>query len=406
MDDKYFIRKILLAIVLGSCVGFFFKDYVFVLDILGQIFLRAMQMAIPLLVIGQVVQALGSLERKDLSSLGIKTITVFGISSVLAAYWGILFTIIFEPGKGITLSRNNLATVEAQTLDLSETLISFFPQNIINALSQGSIIQIVVFALFLGIALNLFISKKSDSIILPLLIEFNEVIMNIIRIVMKFAPVGIFSMIAVSVGNLGFEILLPMLKYLFVFAFATTSFLFLWVLIISLISKKRIRDIIKGTKSISLIAITTTSSAVSLPIAMKDTHSKLGVTKRVVDLVLPMGVSLNSNGSAMHMAITVITISQLYGIQFNLVSILYIGILSTFISLANAVVPGAGLVSLAIIVPQLGLPIESIALFAGVEWLVGMLRTINNVNSDVFSAILVDCMSDIAPVEEESYEIT
>ena len=139
----------------------------------------------------------------------------------------------------------------------------------------------------------------------------------------------------------------------------------------------------------------TTSSAVTLPIALEDTHKKLGVSKRVVDLVLPMGVSLNSNGSAMHMAITVITISQLYGINFNVVSVLYIGILATFISLANAVVPGAGLVSLAIIVPQLGLPIESIALFAGVEWFVGMLRTITNVNSDVFSAVVVDKMSKI-----------
>ncbi|WP_438832122.1 dicarboxylate/amino acid:cation symporter [Streptococcus pluranimalium] len=395
MNDKYFIRKILIAIVLGIGVGFFFKDYVFVLDVFGKIFLRAMQMAIPLLVLGQVVQALGSLEKKDLSALGMRTITVFGISSLFAAYWGILFAFVFQPGKGVALPQSGLEGIKEQSIDLTETVISFFPQNIMDSLTQGSIIQIIIFAIFLGIALNLFLSKKPDSVILPFLIDFNEIIMNIIRLVMKFAPIGIFSMIAVSVGNLGLDILIPMVKYLLVFAIATLCFILLWVLIVALYCKKSFKNILLGMKSISLVALATTSSAVTLPIALEDTHKKLGVSKRIVDLVLPMGVSLNSNGSAMHMAITVITISQLYRINFNAVSILYIGILATFVSLANAVVPGAGLVSLAIIVPQLGLPIESIALFAGAEWFVGMLRTITNVNSDVFSAVVVDKMSNI-----------
>ena len=395
MDDKYFIRKILIAIAIGIGVGFFFRDYVFMLDVLGKIFLRSMQMAIPLLVLGQVVQALGSLEKKDLSVLGMRTITVFGISSLLAAYWGILFSLIFQPGKGVAIPQSDLSVVKDQTIYCAVTSISFFPQNIMDSLTRGSIIQIIIFAIFLGIALNMFLAKKPNSVILPFLIDFNEIIMNVIRLVMKFAPIGIFSMIAVSVGNLGLDILIPMIKYLLVFAIATLSFLLLWVIIVVIYCKKPFKSILIGMKSISLVALATTSSAVTLPIALEDTHKKLGVSKRVVDLVLPMGVSLNSNGSAMHMAITVITISQLYGINFNVVSVLYIGILATFISLANAVVPGAGLVSLAIIVPQLGLPIESIALFAGVEWFVGMLRTITNVNSDVFSAVVVDKMSKI-----------
>ena len=397
MDDKYFIRKILVAIVLGILIGFLFKEYVFILDVVGKVFLRTMQMVIPLLVLGQVVQALGSLEKKDLSALGIRTIAIFGISSLLAAYWGILFTLIMQPGKSVTIPQSGLQAVEEQSIDLSETIISFFPQNIMDSLSRGSIIQIIIFAIFMGIAVNISVSQKPDSLFLPLLVEINDIIMQIIRLVMKFAPIGIFAMIAVSVGNLGLDILLPMVQYLLVFALATLTFLLVWVLLISFYSKKSIKSIILGMKSISLVALATTSSAVTLPIALEDTHTKLGVRKRVVDLVLPMGVSLNSNGSAMHMAITVVTIAQLYGIHFDSISLLYIGILATFISLANAVVPGAGLVSLAIIVPQLGLPIESIALFAGVEWFVGMLRTITNVNSDVFSAIIVDKMSDIRP---------
>ena len=122
---------------------------------------------------------------------------------------------------------------------------------------------------------------------------------------------------------------------------------------------------------------------------MEETETKLGLSKRITNLVLPLGMSLNSNGSAMHMAFTVMTIAQMYQLEFDITKMIYLAITATFVSLANAVVPGAGLVSLAVIVPQMGLPIESIAIFAGVEWFVGMLRTILNVNSDVYSAILV-----------------
>lgn len=122
---------------------------------------------------------------------------------------------------------------------------------------------------------------------------------------------------------------------------------------------------------------------------MADAKDKLGLGDRVTKLVLPLGMSLNSNGSAMHMAITVFTIAQIYGLDYGADKIIYVAVVAALVSLANAVVPGAGLVSLAIIVPQMGLPLESIALFAGVEWFVGMLRTILNVNSDVFTAVLV-----------------
>ncbi len=142
------------------------------------------------------------------------------------------------------------------------------------------------------------------------------------------------------------------------------------------------------------MALATTSSAITLPIAMEESQNKLGLSSRITNLVLPLGMSLNSNGSAMHMAITVMTIAQMYQINFDGIQMVTVAVTATFVSLANSVVPGAGLVSLAIIVPQLGLPIESIALFAGVEWFVGMLRTILNVNSDVYSALLIAKSAD------------
>ena len=144
----------------------------------------------------------------------------------------------------------------------------------------------------------------------------------------------------------------------------------------------------------TIMALATTSSAITLPVAMEEAQHKLGLSSRITNLVLPLGMSLNSNGSAMHMAITVMTIAQMYQMPFDLIQMITVAVTATFVSLANAVVPGAGLVSLAIVVPQLGLPIESIAIFAGVEWFVGMLRTILNVNSDVYSAMIIAKSAD------------
>lgn len=135
----------------------------------------------------------------------------------------------------------------------------------------------------------------------------------------------------------------------------------------------------------SLIA----STAVTLPTEMKGAKEKLGISEKVTKIVLPLGMTLNSNGSAMHMAFTIVTIAQIYCVKYSGAQYLYIAALSTLVSLANAVVLGAGLVSLAIIVPQMGLPIDAIAFFAGVEWFVGMLRTILNVDSDTLTALIV-----------------
>jgi len=151
-----------------------------------------------------------------------------------------------------------------------------------------------------------------------------------------------------------------------------------------------------------MMAIATGSSAVTLPTAMQDVENRLGVGKKVSRIMMPLGVTLNSNGAAIHMVITLITISQMYAIPFTSSNILYMVILCTLASVANAVVPGAGIVSLTIVVPQMGLPLESIALFAGVEIFVGMLRTILNVDGDALAAMLVaksENMIDLEKIE-------
>lgn len=383
------ITQILIAVVLGLAFGLFIPEWAHYLKIIGDIFLKLMQMAIPVLVLGQIIQAVGSIKPKELTSLGIRTVVVFGLSSLLAASWGIFIAVLFNPGYGVDMTASLGQGIKEQEISLSQTISDFFSKNIFASLAEGSIIQIIVFALFFGLALSKFMQKKPTSPLFQIIVDFNEVIINIIYYVMIFAPIGIFSLIASTISELGIKIILPLMKYLLVYGLSTFLFLGLWIIVIALYGKLNPWRLVLNMKNMSVMALATTSSAITLPIAMEESRHKLGLSNRITNLVLPLGMSLNSNGSAMHMAITVMTIAQMYQMDFSIEKMFYLAITATFVSLANAVVPGAGLVSLAIIVPQMGLPIESIAIFAGVEWFVGMLRTILNVNSDVYSAIVV-----------------
>lgn len=389
MKKPSMITQIAIAVVVGIFVGLLIPASGNYLKIVGDVFLRLMQMAIPILILGQIVQAVGSINPKELTSLGGRTIAVFGISSLAAALWGVLMAVIFNPGYGVKMTGFQDASIKAQEISITDTILNFVPKNIFDSLTQGSIIQIIVFALFFGLALNKYLQSHPETQLFQIIVDFNEVIITVIRYVMYLAPLGIFALIASTISHLGLQIILPLVKYLLVYGLGTILFLGIWILVITLYCKVSPLRLITNMKNMSVMALATTSSAITLPVALEETETKLGLSKRITNLVLPLGMSLNSNGSAMHMAFTVMTIAQMYQLDFDITKMIYLAITATFVSLANAVVPGAGLVSLAVIVPQMGLPIESIAIFAGVEWFVGMLRTILNVNSDVYSAILV-----------------
>ncbi|MEM5042208.1 dicarboxylate/amino acid:cation symporter [Enterococcus faecalis] len=389
MKKPSMITQIAIAVVVGILVGLLIPASGNYLKIVGDVFLRLMQMAIPILILGQIVQAVGSINPKELTSLGGRTIAVFGISSLAAALWGVLMVVIFNPGYGVKMTGFQDASIKAQEISITDTILNFVPKNIFDSLTQGSIIQIIVFALFFGLALNKYLQSHPETQLFQIIVDFNEVIITVIRYVMYLAPLGIFALIASTISHLGLQIILPLVKYLLVYGLGTILFLGIWILVITLYCKVSPLRLITNMKNMSVMALATTSSAITLPVALEETETKLGLSKRITNLVLPLGMSLNSNGSAMHMAFTVMTIAQMYQLDFDITKMIYLAITATFVSLANAVVPGAGLVSLAVIVPQMGLPIESIAIFAGVEWFVGMLRTILNVNSDVYSAILV-----------------
>lgn len=382
--------SIIVAMVLGVIFGLTFKTQAASIKFVGDIFFRLIQMCIIAFILCQITEAVGSLTKEELSKSGGLAIALFFFSSLLASGFGILIAYLFQPGIGF--GGQDLAHATSNTLqDLSvqTLLIEFVPKNIFESLSNGTIIQVIVFALFFGSAITGYVARGHKSKWLDLIKEANELIMSILKSIMKLAPIGIFAYVSATIGSLGVEAVGALLKYMLIFLAATAIFMLLWLFVVSIGCKMNLIQLVKKMMPMSIMAIATTSSAITLPVEMDDAKHKLGLSDRIANLVLPLGMPLNSNGAAMYMSFTAIMIAQIYGIQFELPQLFFIAIVCVLLSLANAVVPGAGIVSLTMMVPQFGLPLESIAIFAGIDWIMGCMRTVLNVNSDVFCALLV-----------------
>ena len=248
----------------------------------------------------------------------------------------------------------------------------------------------IVFAIALGLAITFWRTAHGGScLVFDVVQELEQLLLGIIRGVMTIAPVGIFCYVSAMVGSLGAEVLVPLLKYLLVLGGTVLVFLVVWIVVVCVRCGFNPARLVAKMWPMSVMALGTISSAVTLPVEMEDAKRKFGLRDDIADLLLPLGMPLNSNGASIHLAVTAITIAQIYGMTFAGFDYLYLAIICTLLSLANAVAPGADIVSLTMIVPQLGLPLSSIGIFAGLTYPVGAIRTILNVDSDVFCALMV-----------------
>ncbi|MGY5340302.1 dicarboxylate/amino acid:cation symporter [Levilactobacillus spicheri] len=379
--------QIMLGMVGGILIGLLFGPQIAGIKILGDIFLRLIQMTVVLLIFGAVIEAIAGLESQALGKLGLKTALWFLITTVIAAVIGL---VMGRSGAGITLAtvQHQAATVKTSP-DLTTTILNFFPQNIFAALSAGNVIQVIVFAILFGIVLNRANQDHEFDNVLLLIRQINQLATKLVMFIMRLAPVGIGALMVGVVANSGAAALLPLLKFLIVYGFSTVLFLAVLFLLISWYAKVPLGGLLHGFSRIMLVALTTTSSAVSLPIEMQDAHERLGVSHRINQLVLPLGMALNSNGLAMCLALVCAMVTQLYNIQLSLGLMVQIVSLAVLACLGTVVVPGGGLVALAIIIPTLGLPTESIALLAGIDWFSGMFRTVANVVGDTTTTIAI-----------------
>jgi Na+/H+-dicarboxylate symporter len=389
--------QVLLAAVLGALAGAFLGERVMPLQPVGDIFLRLLRMGIVVLVLGHVIEAIGSIKPKEFGKLGGKLFFIFGVTSLLGSAVGAAAGLIFRPGAGVDMANIyamgngdigfNIEVTESA--GLADTLVNFVPTNIVQALATTNIMQILIFGVFFGLALALVSEKTQNFSMVEGLGFFNKCVVKMITKVMVIAPIGVFSLLATTIGGMGTEVILPLARFLGVFAGATMALFIVWAIFNCIYCRVGFFQLMRNISRIFLVSLATASSAVTMPVAMQDTEQKIGVSKRLTSLVFPLGLTVNSTGAALQMSLAAITVAQMYNVEFAPATIVYIIFFTTLASAANAVVPGSGIVSLIIVLQELNLPMEVVPLFAGVEILIGMCRVVLNVGSDVFTAMIV-----------------
>jgi proton glutamate symport protein len=380
---------IVLSMVLGVIAGFAIGEPMTQVKFIGDIFFHLVQMGIIPFVMCTIIEAVGALDAKALSGYGLKGIAWFAGSSLLAAGIGLVLAVIIQPGAGIAAA-SAAVDYEASNVTFQDTISGFFGSNIVSSMSEGSMVQCIVFAIALGLACSAWRrTHDNECLVYDVCSQLSKLILNIIRGVMKIAPIGIFCYVGAMIGSLGLAVLIPVAMYLLVMLIAVVIMFAIWIALVSVRCHYNPVKLIQKMWPMSALALGTISSAVTLPTALEDTKSKLGADPEIADLLMALGMPLNSNGAAIHLAVTALTIAQIYGVAFGPGELVYVWVISFLLSLANAVSPGASLVSMTMIVPQLGLPMESIAIFAGLEYPTGALRTILNVDGDVYTCLMV-----------------
>ncbi|MGC5326063.1 dicarboxylate/amino acid:cation symporter [Brevibacillus sp. SYSU BS000544] len=381
--------QMIVASALGLLAGSVFGPFMENIKFLGEIFLRLMQMSVVFLVMGAIIEAVGALEPRDLGKIGGKAIALFTFTSTLGAIVGLIAVNIIQPGIGV----EGVAVSEYKGVlfqgGINELIVNFFPKNIFESMARGDMIQVIIFSAFLGLAISFLGKNESGSKIYGMFHQLNVVIIELIKIVMKFAPIGVFALLAGITGTIGLQVIIPLIKFLITMFIATVVVLVILITIVSIYGKINPIRFIKKLNRTIIVSVTTNSSAIALPVQMEDCENRIGISKRVSRLVNPLAMSLNSNGLALSISIACVTIAQFFGIELTLQEQIVVVVVSTLSTLGNLLVPGGALVAIAIALQMTGLPLEGVAILAGVDWFAGLARTLLNVVGDVLVTFFI-----------------
>jgi Na+/H+-dicarboxylate symporter len=381
--------KIFIAMILGVLVGAIGGPRMSILEPIGGIFLGLINMIIIPLVLASMVVGVTSIhDPKKLGRVGIRSLLMYLGTTVIAIMLGLLFAYLFKPGAGFLYKVPGHTNLVVETASPSNIFLSLVPSNPFASLASGNILQVIVFAVFLGFAIN-FTGEKAKPL-LDFMEAIAESMYTLTGMIMELSPLAIFAIMANVTGSFGLSVLFPLLKFL-------TAYFFVCALHVGLVfgsilwfmAKVHPLPFFKGMYDAMLIAFSTCSSSAALPANMHCTQRNLGVSKNITSFILPLGNTVNMNGSAIFQAMAAIFISQVYGIDLSFYSLLMIVITATLSAIGAAGVPGTGFIMLSAVMVSAGLPLEGMAMLAGIDRVREMISTVVNILGDAVVAVYV-----------------
>lgn len=387
---KSFLWQILAAFVLAIIVGLIFGERATFVQPLGDLFLRLIKFIIVPLILATIVVGVTSAGGlKKLGRLGGKTIIFYLATSFLAVAIGLTVASILSPGTGVDVQLNEENIPSGETQSVVDTLLNIVPTNPIESLATANVLQIIFFAIFLGLGITMVGEKAA-----PVQRFFDglaEIMYKITSVVMTLVPLGIFGLLAPIVGQYGLDVLMPLMKLILAVLIACLiQVLIVYSIALKSLGKMSPMHFFKGIFPAATVAFTTCSSSGTLPVTMKNTQENLGVSKETSSFVLPLGATINMDGTAIYQGIAVLFTAQYFGQSLSFSQLIIVALVATLASIGAAGVPGAGMVMLTMTLAAVNLPLEAIALIAGIDRILDMMRTSVNIMGDAAASVVIE----------------
>lgn len=377
----------IVCFILGAILGLTLHKEVAVLQLIGDVFVRLIKLAVvPLIftaIVNSVLNIHGTKNGKKMAGL---TLAIFTITTAISSTIGVINALIVKPGgTNVVVDTGDFTGSEIPTF--SEFVLNLIPSNPFSALVEGNNFHVIVISAMLGIAMVI-IGKDKLPTMCNIFDEFNKIIMKYIKGMVKIIPIGVFALTETAFAKFGKDMLGNLAKYFITIVISIVVIYIIYFVILCIFSKGNIKETIKGLSKIWIVAASTSSSAATLPVSMQ-TCDDLKINPKVSRFVLPFGITMNMNGAAQYMAVTFIFIAQVYGTTLSIGSLLLAICMVTILVMATPGIPGGAMVPTTILLATFNIPIEMFAIVLGLYSVVDMLDTTLNVTGDVVTSIVV-----------------
>lgn len=393
---------IFIALLLGMITGIalhsflptgYIRDTVIingVLDLIGSGFIRGMQMlVVPLVFCSLVCGSMAIGDTKKLGKVGIYTILFYLVTTAIAITVSLLIANFLHPGRNLDMSSIEITEVKvSQTTGVKDTILNIIPTNPIRALADGNMLAIIFFSLFVGVLLA-GMGKKSETLA-NVFSQGNDLMMNMTMAIMKAAPISVFCLIAKTFGSLGYEAIAPMLKYIIVVFIALIIQCFgVYQVFLFVFTRLNPLRFIQKFFPVMAFAFSTATSNATIPLSIETLEEKLGVSRQISSFTIPLGATINMDGTAIMQGVAVVFVAEAFGILLEPIDYLTVILTATLASIGTAGVPGVGLITLSMVFHSVGLPVEGIGLIMGIDRIVDMARTAVNITGDAVCTTIV-----------------
>ena len=384
------ILGMILGFITGTVINFFSLDSNFyintyfingIFDVIGSIFISSLKLMVVPLVFFSLSTGVASFDKeKKISVIALKTLLLYLFTTALAISLGLLIAIFLSPGSGLDLiTSSQFNTPEAPSL--KTVLIDIFPTNPVQAMAEGKMLQIIVFSIFFGIALRL--TKDINNNLFEIMQNITNVIMKMVFILINFAPIGVFCLLASLFAVQGINVLGNLAGYFFIVIFVLLFHgLIVYPSLLYIFTRIKPFWFYSKLRPLMVFAFSTSSSNATMPVTLKTVTEDIGVDPKIASFTIPLGATVNMDGTAIMQGVATVFIANAYNIDLSTLDYLMVILTATLASVGTAGVPGVGLIMLAMVLSQVGLPTEGIALILGVDRILDMLRTVVNVTGD------------------------